>query len=144
MSYTGDPLNRLTDRIRLNVGDTDLDEEGLSDNEYEYIVSLYTVDSVTNEALCVIKALNLLVLEYSKSADEVAGKLSVKFSQIYDHYYQLLDRYTKDPRTALYKAGTPFAGGIYLDDICANKEDPNNVGSTLPIGWTTDDYSEYS
>jgi len=144
MSYTGDPLNRLIDRIRLNVGDTDIEEEGLSDNEYDYIISLFTVDSVTNEALCIIKALNLLVAEYGKCADEVAGKLSVKFSQIYDHYYQLLDRYTRDPRTALYKAGTPFAGGIYQDVICANKEDPNNVGSTLHLGWSTDDNSEYS
>lgn len=139
MSYTGDPLNSLTDRIRLNVGDTDLEEEGLSDNEYEYIISLNTEDGVTNEVACIIAALNFLLAEYSNFVDEVAGKLSVKYSQLYDHYSDLLDRYTLDPRTSLYKAGTPFAGGIYADSIRENNADRNTVGALQPSKWVNND-----
>lgn len=145
MSYTGNPLNNQTDRIRLNVGDTDLDEEGLSDNEYAYIIHINTDDkSNVNELSCTIKALNLLMTKYANCVDEVAGKLAVKYSQLYTHYRDLLDYYTKDPRTALYKVGTPFTGGIYVDEICSNKENTNTVSSPLPLGWSTDDFSSYN
>ena len=144
MSYTGDPANSLSDRIRLTAGDTALDEEGLSDSEYEYLISLKTMEGITNEPACSIQALEYLLAKYATCVDETAGKLSVKYSQLYDQYSKLLDRYSKDPRTALYKVGVPFAGGIYRDEVCENKDNTNTISSPLTKGWSTDDYSTYS
>ena len=145
MSYTQDPANRLWDRIRWRVGDTDLNEEGLADAEYEFIISNNTVNGVVDEGACYVEALNLLVAKYAKYVTETAGRLSVKYSDIYKHYKELLRASVEDPTSPFYavKSYEAYAGGIYADQINSNKDNPNTVGAKLFKGWTHNDQSRY-
>lgn len=119
MSYTGDPANSVTDRIRLNVGDTDLYEEGLSDEVYNYLLDL----NDNKEGLTSQSALKLLVTKYAKYADEKAGELEEKGSQKYSQYLELLDKVLKDPSYSFLSTGLPYVGGI------SNYERLNNPSS---------------
>jgi len=116
MPYTDDPTNNPIDRIRLNVGDTDLYDEGLSDNIYTYLLTKYD----SNEGQSSLEALKMLVNKYASYVDEKAGDLSTKDSQRYNQYRELLEKATKDPTQSFLKTGNPYVGGISLQDRLSN------------------------
>jgi len=121
MSYTGDPANSVTDRVRLCTGDADILEEGLTDEVYEYLLDKHNDD----EALACLEALRYLVAKYANYVDEKTGGIFLRESDKYDHYKDLLDRYTKDPSYIIGGIGLPFAGGISIsdkEDNCANPD----------------------
>ncbi len=132
MSYTGDPVNNPTDRIRLNVGDTDPFEESLSDNEYAYALSLNTDENgVTNEAQASIQALKWLVAKYADYVTEKAGTLFIKESEKFSQYKQLLESLTRDPSMMLLKSGEAYAGGISVSDMEQRYSDTDNNMSNI-------------
>jgi len=116
MSYTGDPANSATDRIRLCVGDTDTFDEGLTDEVYQYLLDKHA----SNEPLATIESLKYLTTKYANFIDEKTGGLFTRESDKYKHYRSLLDSFTKDPSLSLLSAGLPFAGGISISDQEAN------------------------
>jgi len=119
MSFTNDPASNIIDRIRLNVGDTDTLDEGLSDEIYQYIIDVNTVDGITNEGQASIDALKALVAKYANCITEKAGGLFVKGSEKYEQYKQLLDD-AVHPLNGFLASGAGFTGGIYCDEINAN------------------------
>ena len=122
MSYTNDPVNNPVDRVRLYTGDIDEYEEGLTDDVYLYVLGKYD----GSETKAAVECLRYLVSKYASYVTEKAGGLFVKESERFEQYKKLLDMYTKDPRTMLYKAGTPFAGGISVSDMEDNRCEPDN------------------
>ena len=122
MSFTGDPANSVTDRLRLNVGDTDILEEGLTDEVYQFTLDKH----VGSESLASLEALRYLVSKYANFVDEKTGGVFVRESDKYKQYKELLDRLTKDPSFSLLSAGLPFAGGISVSDQEANCANPDN------------------
>lgn len=129
MPYTNDPINSGSDQVRLLVGDTDIYEEALTDEVYNYIISKHTrPDGSTNGSAIVLEALQYLVAKYASFVTEKAGSLFVKESEKFQHYSQLQKKYTSDPRFSLMRAGIPFAGGI---------GDPSNLNFTFPQPTTT-------
>lgn len=134
MPYTGDPANSLTDRLRLEVGDTDIYDELLSDEIYQYILDI-TGDSVTGILTppSIIQALRYLVAKFSNHVHEEAGDLEIWDNRA-EQYQEMLDNYLKDPR---YGAGDGlgFAGGISKSDIEANKNNPDANLVKPSEGW---------
>lgn len=133
MPYTDDPANSEIDRIRLKVGDTDVNDEGLSDAVYQYIIDKNTVDSVLNEGAACIEALTALVSKYANFVTEKAGGLFIKESERYEQYKQLLDMFSSDPRTALIRAGVGYTGGISKEDSCIVYEDDDKLHSPFRL-----------
>lgn len=127
MSYTDDPANSEIDRIRLKVGDTDVNDEGLSDTVYQYIIDKHTVDTVLNEAAACIEVLTALVAKYANFVTEKAGGLFIKESERYQQYKDLLDLLTSDPRTSLLRAGSGYTGGISKEDSCIVYDDEDKL-----------------
>jgi hypothetical protein len=117
MSYTNDPLNRASDRIRLMIGDVDTLEEGLTDEIYDYVLEKCDL----NENRAALECLRYLVAKYANFVTEKAGGLFVKDSERFDQYSKLLRDLTSNPSMSLMKAGKPFGGGIYQSDIDANQ-----------------------
>lgn len=111
MSFTNDPTNSSTDRVRLMTGDIEDFDEGLTDEVYEFLI----MQAEGNEKRAALEALKMLVFKYAKYVTEKTGNLFVSENQKYDHYKELLDRVTKDPSWSFLTAGTPYAGGI---DLC--------------------------
>jgi hypothetical protein len=123
MSYTGDPVNSATDRVRLSVGDTDILEEGLTDEVYQFALDKHD----GNESLAALECLKYLVAEYANFVEEKTGGVFVKESDRYRQYNDLLNRLTKDPSYSLLSAGVPFAGGISVSDREENCNNPDAV-----------------
>jgi hypothetical protein len=121
MSFLNDPANNPIDRVRLYTGDIDLYEEGLTDDVYQFVLDKHN----GSETKAAIECLRYLVSKYASYVVEKAGGLFVKESEKFEQYKKLLDMYTKDPRTMLYKAGTPFAGGISVSDMEDNRCGPD-------------------
>lgn len=122
MSFTGDPVNRVSDRLRLMIGDTDPLEEGLTDEVYEYVLS----KNDNNENRAALECLRYLVAKYANFVTEKAGGLFVKDSERFEQYSKLLRDLTSNPSMTLMKAGKPFGGGVYQKDI-----DDNASNSTI-------------
>ncbi len=132
MSYTGDPVNNPTDRIRLNVGDTDPFEESLSDNEYAYAISLNTNDEGdVNEGQASIQALKWLVAKYADYVTEKAGTLFIKESEKFYQYKALLESFTRDPSMMLLKSGEAYGSGISVSDMRQRYSDRDNNMSNI-------------
>jgi hypothetical protein len=129
MPYTNDPVNSATDRVRLYVGDTYAPEEGLTDEVYQYLIN-----TTSSETAAAIQALKYLVAKYASYVTEKAGGLFVKESEKYEQYRNLLDMWIADPRTAIIKAGLPYAGGISMQDIIDNNENLDNVSTIFRWG----------
>ena len=130
MSYTGDPVNSATDRIRLIIGDTDIDEEGLTDEVIQYVL-----DKNTKETTSAIECLKFLVAQYANRVTEKVGGLFVKESEKFEQYTQLLNLYTKDPSTALVAFGA-YAGGISKQDILDNANNPDVELNTSTLRYS--------
>lgn len=127
MSFTNDPVNSATDRVRLLVGDIEDYDEGLSDEIYEYLI----VKSDGNEKQAALEALKMLVFKYAKYVTEKAGNLFISQNQKYDHYKELLDKVTKDPSWSFLESGLPFGGGIYLEErIATCSSNPFHLGGS--------------
>ena len=130
MSYTGDPANSVTDRIRLVIGDTDVDEEGLTDEVIQYVLDTYI-----SEPKSAIECLKFLVAQYANRVTEKVGGLFTKESEKFEQYKKLLDMYTKDPSTALVAFGV-YAGGISKQDIEDNACNPDNEVNTSTLRYS--------
>ena len=128
MSFTNDPVNSATDRVRLITGDTDTYEEGLTDEVYTYLI-----DNNDNENLAAIAALKYLIAKYSNYVTEKAGQLFIKESEKVEQYQKLLKMYLSNPSTMLLKQGLPYAGGISVSDMAANNSEEDNLTSDINI-----------
>lgn len=130
MSYTGNPVTSATDRVRLIIGDTDVDDEGLTDEVIQYVI-----DKNTTEPLASIECLKFLVAQYANRVTEKVGGLFVKESEKYTQYKKLLDMYTKDPTTALSVFGS-YASGISKSDILDNSLDEDVELNTSTLRYS--------
>ncbi len=127
MAFTNNPVNSVVDRLRLKVGDTDILDEGLSDEVYEY---LYQAND-SNENRAALEALKMLVFKYAKLVREEAGTVVAYENERYEHYKQMLDLVTKDPSFSFLLAGKAYAGGLTKEDRRMNpSSDPFRLGET--------------
>lgn len=130
MSYTGNPATSATDRIRLIIGDTDTDEEGLTDEVIQYVI-----DKNTSDGRTAVECLKFLVAQYANRVTEKVGGLFVKESERYEQYKKLLDMYTKDPSMAITPFGA-YAGGISKQDILDNANDTDVELNTSTLRYS--------
>lgn len=131
MAYTGDPLNSATDRLRLEVGDTDPDYEDLTDAEYQYFIDTFGEDAAYTQSL------KALVAKYAKYARERAGQVEVYGQEKFKNYRKLLDD-AFDPRKGRLKVGAGVSGGVSKSRIDAVRENADNAGTRTYRGWETD------
>lgn len=138
MPYTGDPANSVTDRLRLQVGDTDVFEEELSDSEYRYFL-----DISPSESAAVVKVLEVLVAKYAQYTRERAGQVEVYGQDKYKNFKQLLDR-ALDPRFGKLRVGTGISGGVSKSRVKTVRDNPDNNHTKTYQGWTQDeDFSSF-
>lgn len=145
MSFTGDPKNVVTDRIRLIIGDTNIDEEGLTDEVIEYVLEKNNSEEVPSAIEC----LRYLVAQYANAVTEKAGGYFVKGTEKYTQYKELLASLTTDPTTAITAMGIPYAGGISWAAYCADAENDDLMGvqyfaTDLPGDTSQSGYNRYS
>jgi hypothetical protein len=123
-TYT-DTLLTDRDKVRWYSGDTDTTDQLVTDEE---ITGVLTIEP--NYILAAASVCEHLAALYSRKADKVEGRLSIRLSQ-------KSDQYTKKAAQLRQRAGLgaiPYAGGIFVDDVDAVLEDTARVQNPFPVG----------
>ncbi len=118
-TYSGDPSSSPKDAVRFGIGDTDTNHQLVSDEEIAYSLAQNN-DSVSSAILELAIALRNKFAAY---ADEKTDRVSIKYSDLYEHYKSLVDEIKRDAALT----AVPYAGGISRSDKLNNELDPDNV-----------------
>ena len=126
-TYTLDPANNPIDEVRLLIGDTDVNDQLLQDEELQYYIDSY--GSGVNAAIPAVKGILAL---FARFADERTGEVEVKFHQRVDSYKTLLDDLEDQLLTG--SVPIPFAGGISKADKDSRNNDTDRVEDQFCTG----------
>jgi hypothetical protein len=122
-SYSGDPGASDLDEVRFLIGDTDTDDQQLSDEEINYLLT--STGSVQAAAL---EAARSLWAKYSRLVDQKTGDIDIKYSQRKDAYAALIRQ------LQLGMLPVPYAGGISEDDKQVDEADSDVVQPAFTRG----------
>lgn len=85
-SYSGDPSSCVKDEVRFLIGDTNINDPAMSDEEINFLtVNHPSVDEAGYEAC------TRLCAKFAPLMDMTSGKTQISWSQKYDHYKTLAD-----------------------------------------------------
>jgi hypothetical protein len=107
-TYTGDPTDSAKDALRFHLGDTDQEDQLLSDQEINYLLQLHG----GNIYLATADAARTLAGKFSRQSDKQVGDLRLSLSQKSDHFWELAKKLELQGQ----KRVTPYAGGISKAD----------------------------
>jgi hypothetical protein len=109
MTWNYDPLSLANDSLmqtRLLVGDTDVDDQLMQDEELEYYIE--AEGGVRSAAIAALESLAAMA---AKKVDRTIGPLSIKWSQR-AAAFSLRAQNLRTDRVAL--AAEPYAGGLSI------------------------------
>ena len=114
-SYSGDPTTSRKDQVRFYIGDTDENNQLLSDEEIASITATYT-----NPFWAAGVAANTLAARFAPSTEEKVGSWGGAYQQRYDHFLQL----SKDMKEMAIRQAVPYFGGTepQADERCTPKK----------------------
>ena len=118
-TYTGDPRDSAKDALRFHLGDTDPEDQQLSDQEIYYLLDL----KAGNVYLATAEAARSLAGKYSRQSDKAVGDLRLSLGQKADHYWEL----ARKMELQGLKRATPYAGGISVSDKEKQRQDEDRV-----------------
>lgn len=105
-TYDGDPSANTRDEVRFLVGDTDTNDQQLSDEEIAYLLA--EEGNVAGAAVAAVKG---LLAKYARLVDKSVGDLKLSYSQRAGQYAKLLQ--TLERRRLVRGVGIK-AGGTSL------------------------------
>jgi len=85
-TYSGDPTASDLDGVRFLVGDVDEDEQLLSDEEIEYLLSQYS-----DSRMAAARAARAIAARFARQVDERVGDMALTLSQRVRHFTALAD-----------------------------------------------------
>ena len=137
-SYGGDPSANDKDQIRFMIGDTDTDDQLLSDEEIAGAVTIYG-----NQLAAAISCCYAIAATFARKADtaNTAG-LRVSASQRYRQYKDLAEQLRTQNALDAAMGATIWIGGAEQSDVDAMNESSTYVQPQFKIG--ADDYFDRS
>ena len=116
-SYSGDPDSSALDGIRFLIGDTDTNDQLLSNEEISWMNSQVTGSTTSTDSLYTVayRCLITIASKFSRLADQAVGDMGVSRSQ---KAKGARDQAKELKRLAESEGGTPtpYAGGITVSD----------------------------
>jgi len=115
-SYSGNPASSANDAIRFLIGDTDTNDQLLSNEEIAWLNLQVTGSSTSTDQLysTAHDAATSIAAKFTRLADKSIGDFSVSYSQKAEQYRQLsLDLKAQALRDS---APIPYAGGLSYSD----------------------------
>lgn len=125
--FSNDPQNPL-DRMRLKVGDTDVDNEYLSTEWYAYFYN--KLDG--NETLASVECAKAILARFTGSTREVVDQVEIYGNDQFRNYLLWLEKFISDPNISGLRSPVPFAGGISKYDIEQRLCDSDNNIVDIP------------
>lgn len=127
-TYTDDPVNVPLDAVRLLLGDTDTDDQKLSDAEITYFLAQAEDEPYGAAAIGARAIAAKFASEVSSSFDAVRG-IRADFGSLSKKYMDLAVRLESQAKKYGKKGGfgAPLAGGITISGVeSAEKENDRN------------------
>ena len=138
MTWSYDASNLLTtpsnstvvkDQVRFLVGDVDMGDQLLEDEEV-----LFTVGQRTSIYGAAAVCARMLATKYARRADSQQGPIRLAYSQISRNYMMMASQYENQ---AMSRGAQPgYAGGISVADKVQQEENQDRVGPQFNIGMT--------
>lgn len=116
-TYSGDPSKSDLDKIRFVIGDTDLSDKLLNNEEINYIINTYGM------TLAPYKVAESIAAKFSRFVDESVGAVKITYSQRVTHYNELAVRLKLDS----VSAAMPYVGGTSKSDKKASEQNADRV-----------------
>lgn len=118
-TYGGDPAANDRDAVRFLVGDTDTNDELITDEEIAWLLTengnVYSAAAAAAQTIAAI---------FARFVNKNVGDLSLDASDKHKHYLDLADTLR---RKAAIQAATPFAGGISIASKDSFEDDMDRV-----------------
>jgi len=143
-TYT-DPSNSNSDFVRFLIGDTDVSNAELQDEEIAAILTETSDEVYTAAAICA----RALAAKFAKLVDTKFEDVSSDYSNLRDNYYALAQKLEVQAKKYGSKGfGAPIAGGLTYSDIRSNEQNDDRVQpkfkqdqfSNPPINYDPDTY----
>lgn len=121
MPYGNDPVNSQPDEVRFLVGDTDVSNPLLSDDEVDYLLA-----KEGSALLGAARAAEVLAAKFQSQASErQVGPLRIRFERRVEHYSTLARQLRITAATK--ESAAPYAGGISRQDKSTRASNPDRV-----------------
>lgn len=130
-TYSGNPAGSDLDQVRFLIGDTDTDDQQLTNEEIAYLLTIYP-----NPAGAALGAARGLFSKYARYCDQKTGDIDIKYSQRRDAYAALM------LQLQLGMAPVPYAGGISVSDKEIDEDDADRVDPAFSVGMMEIDDAE--
>ena len=114
-SYSGNPADSSLDEVRFLIGDTDADDQQLSNEEINFLLT----DNSSDVYGAAADAARSLMAKYARRADRTVGDLKVSYSQLQKSYAELYKKYSN---RAITKKMNVVAGGVFKADREAQRQ----------------------
>lgn len=143
-TYT-DPSNSNSDAVRWLVGDTDVTDAALQDEEIAFALTQAGNDVYLAAAICA----RALAGKYANLVDTDFESVSSDYSNLRDNYYALATQLEKQSKKYGTRGlGLPAAGGLTYSDIRANDLNDDRVQPKFkqdqfanpPVGYDPERY----
>ena len=118
-TYSGDPSGSSRDAVRFLVGDTDTNDQQITDEEIAWALT-----QRSNTYLAAALIAERIAAQYARKVDKSVDSLSISFSQRQEHYLALARQLKRDATKGL----APFAGGVSRSDVESRNADSDRVG----------------
>ncbi|GIV81724.1 MAG: hypothetical protein KatS3mg051_1188 [Anaerolineae bacterium] len=117
-TYSGDPAASSRDAVRFLIGDTDTNDQQITDEEIAWLLAQNGNTYVAAAAAC-----ESIAAKYARNVDASVDSARVDASQRQAHYLAL----AKKLRSRAAYAAVPFAGGISESDKDTREDDTDRV-----------------
>lgn len=110
-TYSGNPASSAKDEVRFLVGDTDTNDQLVSDEEIAFVLGVHADSASINYAAAAVVAEGIAA-KFARKMDKSVGSLSVQAKQQRDHYVELArDLRRKGGLSATGSYGVPKLSG---------------------------------
>ncbi|MDD5229911.1 MAG: hypothetical protein PHC43_01125 [Candidatus Marinimicrobia bacterium] len=106
-SYSGNPSDSTVDALRFLTGDTDTNEQLLSNEEITYISTAFVDVNLAGAELC-----EAIAAKFARKVNTTNGDLRIDAQKRYEQYIDL----AKKLRTKGNRLAIPWAGGRLLSE----------------------------
>ena len=144
-TYSGDPENSNRDAVRFLVQDTDTNDQLVTDEEIDWLLS-----ENSGVYAAAAEAAKAIATSFARLADTDIESVSVKYSQKQKQYLQLSTR-LEIKATSGAGLAAPDVNGVSIGDMVAVQQDQDRPKDRFyrgqfdnpPDPYGEDDYSDY-
>lgn len=129
-SYSGDPNDCSKDLVRFLIGDTDLDDQQLSDEE----INAMLTNNSSNAYMAAVACVRALIGRFTRYVTKSVGDLSISYGERLSNYQDLLAQLQQQSALSATSIAAPFCGGISVSDKETRAADSDRVAPAFTIG----------